>query len=109
MAPPSTLTPAQLARDLSVSMTGALASVQPVLSSLIAAGIGTVLITGGRFPLRPMAALASLGNGKAGLRNLALCMAEEPGPRGIRLDTVTNLATVAPGTPFDPAAIAEAY
>ena len=74
-----------------------------------AAGQGTILLTGGGFALRPLAALTSLGIGKAALRNLAFSLAEELGPRGIRVGTVTILGSVAPCTAFDPASIAEAY
>lgn len=109
MAAPMALTPAQLTRDVTISMTGALAAAQAVVPAMLEAGRGTILLTGGGFALRPMAALTSLGIGKAALRNLAFSLAEELGPKGIRVATVTILGTVAPGTAFDPSSIAEAY
>ncbi len=109
MAAPMALTPAQLTRDVTISVTGALVAAQAVVPAMLAAGRGTILLTGGGFALRPMAALASLGIGKAALRNMAFSLAEELGPKGIRVATVTILGTVAPGTAFDPSGIAEAY
>lgn len=109
MAKPLALPPAQLAADLAVSVGGALAAAQAVAPGMLAAGGGSILLTGGGFALRPMAALASLGVGKAALRNLAFSLAEELAPQGVRVGTVTILGVVAPGTPFAPEAIAEAF
>ena len=108
-AKPMALAPAQLAADLAVSVGGVLAAAQAVAPGMVAAGGGSILLTGGGFALRPMAALASLGMGKAALRNLAFSLAEELAPQGVRVGTVTILGMVAPGTPFAPEAIAEAF
>lgn len=108
-AVPSALAPAQLMADLAVSVGGALAAVHALLPGMRAAGKGTILLTGGGFALQPMAAMASLGVGKAGLRNLAFSLAEELQPAGIRVGTVTILGAVAPGTAFDPDRIAEVF
>ncbi|MFM9974739.1 MAG: SDR family NAD(P)-dependent oxidoreductase [Beijerinckiaceae bacterium] len=109
MATPMALTPDQLVADLNVSVISALAAAQAVAPAMIKAGRGSILLTGGGFALRPMAAMASLGIGKAAIRNLAWSLAEELGPKGIRVGTVTILGIVKPGTALDPAAIAEAF
>jgi short-subunit dehydrogenase len=109
MAAPMALSPGQLVADLNVSVISALAAAQAVAPAMIKAGRGTILLTGGGFALRPMAAMTSLGIGKAAIRNLAWSLAEELGPKGIRVGTVTILGMVKPGTAFDPAAIADAF
>lgn len=108
-AAPMALTPEQLQQDLTVSVGSALAAAQAVAPGMIARSGGSILLTGGGFAHRPMAALASLGIGKAALRNLAFSLAEELQPQGVRVGTVTILGMVAPGTKMDPAAIAEAF
>ena len=59
--------------------------------------------------MAPSVAVASLGMGKAALRNLAFSLHEELRSYGIRVGTVTILGEVQPGTPFDPGKIAEAF
>ena len=106
-AMPLALTPQQLLADFTVSVASALASVQAVAPAMPSGG--SVLLTGGGFALRPMAVLTSLGIGKAGIRNLAFSLAEALRPQGIRVATVTVLGIVAPGSAFDPAAIAARF
>ena len=108
-APPSALTPEQLAADLAVSVGGALAATRAVLPSMRSRGAGTLLYTGGGFAFEPMPALASLGAGKAALRNLAFSVHAELADTGVHAATVTICGMVRPGTPFDPGRIAEAY
>jgi short-subunit dehydrogenase len=72
-------------------------------------GAGTLLFTGGGFAFEPMPAMASLGVGKAGIRNLAFSLFAELKDAGIHAATVTIGGLVKPGTAFDPAQIAEAY
>jgi NAD(P)-dependent dehydrogenase (short-subunit alcohol dehydrogenase family) len=109
MTPPSDLAPAQLLRDLTVNAVSALAAVQAVIPSMKEKGGGTILLTGGAFALKPNAALASLGMGKAAIRNLAFSLAEDLRPFGIRAGTVTILGQVKPGSAFDPDKIATAF
>lgn len=108
-AMPTALSWPRLQRDFAVSVGSALTAAQAVAPAMQAAGGGSILLTGGGFAHQPMAALASLGIGKAALRNLAFSLAEELRPTGIRVGTVTILGVVAAGTRFDPAAIAEAF
>ena len=53
--------------------------------------------------------MASLGVGKAAIRNLAFSLHADLKDSGIHAATVTICGTVAPGTAFDPDRIAEAY
>jgi NAD(P)-dependent dehydrogenase (short-subunit alcohol dehydrogenase family) len=108
-APPTALDPELLVKDFRTGVVGALACVQQVAEPMRAAGRGTIILTGGGFAIQPMAAMASLGVSKAGIRNLAHSLAEELGPSGIHVATVTVMGQVKPGTPFDPDRIAEVY
>ena len=78
---------------------------------MIAAGRGSILFTGGGLALDPTGwlAAASLAIGKAGLRSLAQTLHAELAPKGIHAGTVTVAGAIAPGTPFDPAHIADAF
>jgi NADP-dependent 3-hydroxy acid dehydrogenase YdfG len=99
----------ELAADLRVSVVGALAAAQAVLPSMRTRGSGTLLVPGGGVAFEPAPALASLGAGKAALRNLAFSLNAALGEQGIHAATVTIGGIVKPGTPFDPDRIAEAY
>jgi len=74
-----------------------------------AAGSGTIIFTGGGLALDPMSQFASVGIGKAALRNLAQSLAKELKPEGIHVATVTICGMVKAGTHFDPAKIAERF
>jgi NADP-dependent 3-hydroxy acid dehydrogenase YdfG len=99
----------ELNADLRISVGGALAAAQAVLPAMRARGNGTLLFTGGGFAFEPMPALASLGAGKAAIRNLAFSLHAELKDSGIHAATVTICGTVKPETPFDPDRIAESY
>jgi short-subunit dehydrogenase len=109
MAQPTSLSLAQFAADLNVNVISALAAAQAVAPGMIAARKGTILLTGGGSALHPSAAMASLGVGKAAIRNLAFALAEELQPKGIRVATVTIQGFIKPGTPFDPDKIAPVF
>jgi NAD(P)-dependent dehydrogenase (short-subunit alcohol dehydrogenase family) len=100
---------AELTADLTVSVGGALAAAQAVLPGMKARGSGTLLFTGGGFAFEPMPSMASLGAGKAALRNLAFSLFAELKDSGIHAATVTICGMVKPGTAFDPDRIAESY
>jgi NAD(P)-dependent dehydrogenase (short-subunit alcohol dehydrogenase family) len=108
---PSTVHPEDLLDDFRVNVAGALAATQAVLPGMRARGRGTVLLTGGGLALDPTGwpGAASLAVGKAGLRNLAQALHADLKPAGITVATVTIAGMIAPGTPFDPATIAETY
>jgi len=107
--PLAELATAELLADLQVSIGGALAATQAVLPGMKARGSGTLLFTGGGFAFEPMPAMASLGVGKAGLRNLAFSLFGDLKDSGIHAATVTICGLVKPGTAFDPDRIAESY
>jgi NAD(P)-dependent dehydrogenase (short-subunit alcohol dehydrogenase family) len=107
--PMAEVPPEQFAADLGISLTGAFTAAQFVLPAMRSRRSGTLLFTGGGFAFEPMPAMASLGVGKAGLRNLAFSLYADLKDKGVHAATVTICGTVAPGTPFDPERIAEAY
>ncbi len=107
--PLADLTPQELAADLQTSIVGAFAAAQAVLPGMKARGSGTILFTGGGFAFEPMPALAVVGMGKAGIRNLAFSLFADLKDTGVHAGTVTICGMVKPGTPFDPDRIAEAY
>lgn len=109
--PAMTLDPMTFNWDVALSATGALASAQAIYPAMKAAGSGTILFTGGGLALYPEygAGVASLTAGKSALRGLTFALAKEVSGDGIHVATVTIAGTVAPGTPFDPDTISEAY
>lgn len=106
---PSELTGEQLLTDFRTNVVGALLAARFVLPAMKARRSGGIFFTGGGWALYPSAPVASTAIGKAGLRHLALMLAEELQGSGVRAGTVTIMGQVAPGTPFDPARIGEAF
>lgn len=102
-------TPESFDADFHVCVTGALIAAQLLAPAMISAGRGTLLFTGGGLALYPSPQAPSLSVGKAGIRALALMLAEELAPKGLRVGTVTIAGEVAPGTAFGPEKIAEAF
>jgi len=99
----------ELMTDLKTSIGGALTAARAVLPGMKTRGSGTLLFTGGGFAFEPSPALASLGVGKAGIRNLAFSFFADLKDSGIHAATVTICGVVAPDTPFAPDRIAESY
>lgn len=56
-----------------------------------------------------LSAMATLGVGKGGIRNLTVSLAKELESNRINVATVTIAGLVKPGTDFDPAKIAETF
>lgn len=108
-APPSRLSPGDLLRQLQANVVAALECAQAVLPAMRAAGRGTLLFTGGGLALAPKAGEAGLSIGKAGLRTLALTLAEELAPEGLHAATVTVAGFVRPDTPFNAETISETF
>jgi short-subunit dehydrogenase len=106
---PSELDAATLLAELQVDVVGALVAANHVGPMMAEAGGGTILMTGGGSAERPWAGMTALGVGKAALRNLARCLAQEVGERGVHVATVTVHGMVREGTPFDPDTIAAVY
>jgi len=109
LGPPTTVDLDDLAAALDVNVSGALLAATLAAPAMRAAGRGTILFTGGGLALEPMAAASILSIGKAGLRSLAFCLAQELAPEGVHVATVTVSGRVEPGTHFDPDRIADEY
>jgi short-subunit dehydrogenase len=103
------LTPEALEEDFRICVSGALIAARVVAPAMAAARRGTILLTGGGFALYPTARAPSLSIGKAGLRALALMLAEELTPQGVKVATITIMGVIAEGTPFAPAQVAAAF
>lgn len=115
------LDPARFEAAWRVNCLGGYLATREVLPAMLAAGSGTILLTGATAALRGGARFAGLAVGKAGLRTLAQSTAREFGPRGIhvahvvidgRIDTSdarNRQPAVASEGYLDPAAIAESY
>lgn len=101
------LTAGQQLDAWAVNVVGAITAVAHLAPAMVAAGGGTVVLTGG-LP-QPDPAVTSLSLGKAGVRALTELMDRAYGPRGLHVATVTVAGAVAPGGPYDPDEIAEQY
>ncbi|MBU6341460.1 MAG: SDR family NAD(P)-dependent oxidoreductase [Bacteroidetes bacterium] len=105
-ATPTNMSIPVMISDFKTSVVGAVIAVQAVFPQMEARKQGHILLTGGGTALKAPAMLASLGIGKAGLRNLAFSLAEECAPAGVHVATITISGMVKPGTHFDPELIA---
>jgi NAD(P)-dependent dehydrogenase (short-subunit alcohol dehydrogenase family) len=90
-----------------INVLGALTASTHLAPRMADAGAGTIILTGG-MP-QPVPAYVSLSVGKAALRTVASILAQEYGPRGVHIATVTVGGAVEPDGPFDPDRIAERY
>ncbi len=108
-ATPSKISLPVLLSDLNINVVGALLSGQAVFPQMKERGHGTLFFTGGGTALKAPASLASLGMGKAAMRNLVFSFAEEGAPLGILSATITISGMVKSGTRFDPDFIADEF
>jgi len=108
-APPSEVSLPVFRSDFQINTVGAFVAVQAFLPAMKKRGGGTIFMTGGGSALQAPPELVSLSIGKAGMRNLALCLAAECAPLGIRVSTVTICGMVQPGTKYDPDRIAAEF
>jgi len=104
---PGELSAAELAATLQVNVVGAVTAMTHLAPRMAAAGGGTIVLTSGMQAAK--AAATSLSIGKAALRAARSAFAEEYGPQGVHIATVTVGGPVAPGSPLDPDRIAEHY
>ena len=109
MATPTKVTPEELLEDFRANVAGALAATRRFLKLSEGQKDRTILLTGGGWALYPDPVVSSTAIGKAGLRHLGLMLHEELKPMGVKVSMVTILGSVASGTPFDPAYIAQEY
>lgn len=103
--------PADFDRQLRLGLTAAVTAIQAVHPAMSAGGGGTILMTGGGLSLAPQygGAVPVLTAVKSALRGFVHASAAGFAARGLRLGTVTIAGQVAPGTAFDPDAIAAAF
>lgn len=81
--------------DVAIDITGGLHTIRAA-ERLFAQRGGTILVTGGGLAVTPHASYASLGLGKAALRNLVEGLAPALAQRNIRIATATVATLVAP-------------
>lgn len=79
--------------DLAVNIAGAMVAVQTVSPSMFAKRNGTVLLTGGKFAVKPSSDYLSLSIGKAGIRAMTLGLFDTFKSQGVHIATVTVSAT----------------
>ena len=108
-SPPTLLTELDLIEGFRVNVIGALNCVRQVVADMRYKGRGTILFSGGGSAIEPPHQVASLGIGKAGLRNLCFSLAKELVYYEIHVATVTIQDHINPGTHFDPDRIADCY
>lgn len=108
-ATPSQISLPVFLNDLNINVVGALLSAKTVFPHMKARGHGTIFFTGGGTALQAPAMLASLGMGKAAMRNLLFSIAQEGAPLGIKAATITISGMVKAGTRFDPDLIADEF
>ena len=106
---PSQLDPEILVQDFRINTVGALCCVQAVLPAMRAHRKGNIFITGGGSALNPLPIHASLGIGKAAVRNLAFSLHAELASENIHVATVTIDGAVSPTTRLNPTDIAEVF
>src|SRR4051794_34281524 len=104
-----TVTPEQLADAYAVNVIGAVVTAQLAVPAMRAAGQGTLLFTGGGFADALPPTLATVSLGKLTPRGPATMLARQLNEDGIHAGSLTILGQIAPGTPFDPDRIADAY
>jgi short-subunit dehydrogenase len=100
---------AHLQAAYAVDVIGAVVVTQVAAPAMRAAGLGTLIVTGGGFADHPIPALATVSLGKAALRSAATMLGSDLAPDGIRVATLTIAGQIVAGTEFDPERIAERY
>jgi short-subunit dehydrogenase len=95
--------------DFKINVGGMLLTHQVMFPAMKKEGSGTILITGGGLSISPFYELASLGVGKAGLRNLAGSLVQEVKGSGVRLYIITINGLIQADTKFDPELISDKF
>ena len=86
---------AEIAGDLAVNVAGGLNTIRAAAETF-GTRSGTILVTGGGLAITPNQSVASLGLGKAALRNAVQALAPQLAERNIHLAIATVLAVVTP-------------
>lgn len=100
--------PAQSAAQLERAARSLLLCVDRVAPAQIAAGRGSILVTGGGLAFDPKPGLALPSAVKALQRSLTLSLAEELQPKGIHVATLAVCGFVQPHSPLSPDTVAQA-
>lgn len=87
----------------------ALQAVHHVLPGMRQRRTGTILLTGGGLGLEPYPDWASLGAGKAALRNIGIALHKALAPEGIHVAVLTIAGIIDPDGPLTPSAAAALY
>lgn len=106
---PTTLNAETMIQDFKANVVGGLIATKTVLPEMQAQSKGCILFTGGGWAHYPWDGAASMSIGKAGIRSLALTLAQELQETPIRIGLVSIMGQVAPGTAFDPEKIGAAF
>lgn len=92
-----TMTDAEVEQDLAINVLAGLHTIRAAVERFGDRG-GTILVTGGGLATAPHEAYASLGVGKAALRNIVQALAEPLGARGMRIAIASVATLVNPGS-----------
>ena len=101
-------TASDIANDIAVNVSSALATVAKVIPIMRARGAGTILLTGGGLAVQPSADLLTLSIGKAAMRTIGEALFEPLKQRGIHIASV-RVSTLVASDPEHPRKIAEAF
>lgn len=96
-------------KDFRANVVGAIISVHEVIDGMKRNNKGKIFITGGGLAIDPYPEYASLGIGKAAIRNLAQSLYKDLKPMGIHAATVTVCGMVQANTKFAPDIVAEHF
>ena len=109
--PALSVDPGEFDRQMRLGLTAAVTAIRTIAPAMAAGGGGSILLTGGGLALMPQygGAVPQLTAVKSALRGFVHASAADFATRGLRLGTVTVAGQVAPGGPFDPERIAEAF
>jgi NAD(P)-dependent dehydrogenase (short-subunit alcohol dehydrogenase family) len=99
----------EFSKGLAGGIGALLVAAQTVVPGMRRAGRGTILVTGSGLAFNASAPYAGLAVQKAGVRSLALCLAQELRPAGIHVATVTVEGLIQPEGFYDPERIAEEF
>jgi short-subunit dehydrogenase len=91
---------AHLQAAYAVDVISAIVVAHVAAPAMMAAGFGTMIVTGGGFADHPIPALATVSLGKAALRSAATMVGADLEPDGIRGATLTIAGRIAAGTVF---------